>query len=305
MACYHPLRGYRSKSLSENGKRSIVFSAKQGYVDLPVSVPCGQCIGCRLERSRQWAMRCTHESTLYEDNCFITLTYDDKHLPADQSVNVRDFQLFMKRLRKRYGKAIRFFHCGEYGENFARPHYHACIFNHDFYDKKEWKQQCENTLYTSGELCELWPNGFSSLGAVTFESAAYVARYITKKVTGPRAAEHYKLLIVDKYGEISAHERKPEYTTMSRRPGIGKGWFDKWRTDVYPSDNIIMNGRTMKPPKYYDDQHEITYPSDHAKIRSKRIVKAKKHADNNTPDRLKVREIVQHARLQQLKRTIT
>ena len=129
MACYQPLKGYYSKSRNPNGKRNVVFNPQMGYRDRPVTVPCGQCIGCRLERSRQWAIRCYHEASMYERNSFVTLTYDDESLPLGGTLVFRDFQLFMKRLRKQYGAGIRFYACGEYGEKFGRPHYHVCLFN--------------------------------------------------------------------------------------------------------------------------------------------------------------------------------
>lgn len=301
MPCYRPLKGYRSKTVSSNGKRAIVFSHNEGYIDMPVQVPCGQCIGCRLERSRQWAIRCMHEASLYEDNAFITLTYADEYLPQDLSVNVREFQLFMKRVRKKYsGRKIRFYHCGEYGETYGRPHYHAILFNLDFSDKVLHQEKNGNRLYTSQTLEELWPYGYSTIGDVTFQSAAYVARYIMKKVTGEQAADHYEY--VDEYGEI--HQRAPEYTTMSRRPGIGKRWLEKFSSEVYPFDRVVVNGKEVKPPKYYDRQFELETPSKYSKIRSQRIVKAKQHKENNTKDRLRVREKVQQARLAMLPRTL-
>ena len=246
MPCYSPIKGYRSKVLSPNGKRTIVFKPNLGFVDPPVLVPCGQCCGCRLERSRQWAIRCTHEASLHENNCFITLTFNDDNLPSDKSLDVRHFQLFMKRLRKQFGSNIRYYHCGEYGEKFRRPHYHACIFNFDFPDKKIFKISNGHNLYTSVILSEIWPYGFSLIGDVTFQSAAYVARYIMKKVTGDLAKDHYEYIDPDT-GEII--NLKPEYTTMSRRPGLGKGWFEKYKSDVYPDDFVILNGKKMKPPK--------------------------------------------------------
>lgn len=297
MACYHPLQGYRSKILNPNGKRSIVFSQSNAHDDGIVTLPCGQCVGCRLERSRQWAIRCAHEASLYENNCFITLTYNNEHLPEDKSLDVTHYQKFMKRLRKRFGADIRFFHCGEYGENFGRPHYHACIFNFDFPDKKLWKITEGNNLYTSQILQGLWPFGFSSIGAVTFQSAAYVARYIMKKVNGAAADQHYEW-IDPETGEI--FWRKPEYTTMSRRPGIGKGWFDKYHADVYPDDFVLMNEKKMRPPKFYDSQFELLSPFEYDEIKHRREENSKKHFDNNTYERLQVREQVQNARLKQL-----
>lgn len=300
MPCFRPLKGYRSVLVNPaTGKRSIVFNARQGFVDMPVDLPCGQCIGCRLERSRQWAVRCVHEASLHPKNCFITLTYNDENLPKDRSLDVKHFQDFMKRLRFRFGSGIRFFHCGEYGEKFARPHYHACLFNFDFEDKKLWKTALGNRLYLSQALQELWPFGFSTVGDVTFESAAYVARYVTKKQTGDRAAAHYEWLNEDT-GELRS--RKPEYCTMSRRPGLAKGWFDKYSSDVYPSDYIVLRGRKMRPPKYYDRQFEVVFPSDFRKLVFKRKAEGKKRSMLEDWTRLAVREEVQELRFKQLKR---
>lgn len=302
MPCYYPLKGWRSAKPSESGKYPVVFNIKEAFVDLPVMVPCGQCVGCRLERSRQWAIRCTHEASLYEDNCFITLTYDDRHLPDDMSLRIRDFQLFMKRLRKRFGEGIRFYHCGEYGDRFGRPHYHACLFNFDFMDKYFWRRSPRGDfIYRSNILEELWPFGLSEIGAVTFESAAYVARYIMKKVNGDRADDHYSF-IHPETGEVTW--RSPEYTTMSRRPGIGRAWLDKFISDVYPGDFVVLRGVKMKPPRFYDSQFEILYPEEHEKIKTSRKRNAKRFVDNNTPDRLIVREKVQLAKLKTLSRPV-
>ena len=151
-------------------------------------VPCGQCIGCRLERSRQWAIRCVHEASLHTDNCFITLTYSPDCLPSDGSLNHDDFQKFFKRLRKHIApKKIRYYMCGEYGEDLqqpsklGRPHFHACLFGLDFDDKQLYIVRDDVKLYTSATLEKIWGKGFVTIGDVTFESAAYVARYIAKK----------------------------------------------------------------------------------------------------------------------------
>ena len=301
MPCYHPLEGFRSRERNPSGKHNIVFNINQGYRDLPVTVPCGQCIGCRLERSRQWAIRCVHEAQLYKRNCFITLTFSDEHLPSDNSLDVDHFQKFMKRLRKKFGPNIRYFHCGEYGENFGRPHYHACLFNHDFKDKIHWKTVNDQKLFVSKTLEELWPFGFSTIGDVTFESAAYVARYVTKKVTGEKAIHHYNDINYET-GEI-LQERKPEYVTMSRRPGIGKPWLEKFKTDVF-QDSVVLRGKELRPPKFYISQIEQTDPDVYKKIKNKRLRAGKENAHNNTRDRLDVRETIQLEKLKQLKRVL-
>lgn len=293
MVCYRPITGYRSRELTANGKRSIVFNPRDGYVDLPVTIPCGQCIGCRLERSRQWAMRCVNEASLYNDNCFITLTYNDDNLPADLSLDKTHFQKFMKRLRKKYGNNIRYLHCGEYGTLNARPHYHACIFNFDFPDKKLWSVRSGVSLYRSDSLEQLWPYGFATVGEVTFESAAYVARYVLKKVTGDAAEDHY-------------NGRQPEYITMSRRPGIGREWLTKYVDDVYNNDKLVIrNDLICRPPKYYDYIYDNFLGGDIQKIKLNRMKELRKIDPAELErDRLEVKEEVKARKLEKLVRPL-
>ena len=226
---------------------------------------------------------------------------DDDHLPEDRSLRLSDFQKFMKRLRKSIApKRVRFFHCGEYGDELGRPHYHACLFGHDFNDKELWTVVRDDPLYVSNNLNDLWPFGFSTLGDVTFRSAAYVARYATKKRTGDLGRDHY--LVVDERGEI--HERAPEYATMSKRPGIGQPWLDKYERDVYPRGYVVVNGRKVRPPKYYDDQFELASVEAARKMKGNRVRKAKMFSGDQTPDRLAVRHKVQQERHKLLKRTL-
>lgn len=295
--CFSPLTGYRAKTVNEKtGKRRIVFNPNEGFADLPIEVPCGQCIGCKLERSRQWAIRCMHEASMHDENIFITLTYAPEHLPASGSINRKHFQTFMKKYRQylwrkrkkgTQGTKIRYYHCGEYGENFGRPHYHALIFGHDFPDKIHVSGDEEHKLFKSKELDKIWGLGSTLIGAVTFDSAAYVARYVMKKISGPNAREHYEH-INKQTGEIT--DLEPEYTTMSRRPGIGREWYEKYKKEVYPDDFVIVNGRKMKPPKYYQQFFEIDEKEQYLEYQKTQRAKIKKQKPNNTPERLKVRE---------------
>ena len=309
MPCYGPLKGYRGP-LNKNGKRPIVFNRRFAAMPLEfVDVPCGQCVGCRLERSRQWAMRCMHEVSLYDDNCFITLTYDDDALEnwrdrgiashSRYSVNVREFQLFMKRLRKQIGADVRVFYCGEYGAKFGRPHYHAILFNYDFADKYAWSKSNDQVLFRSATLEKAWTFGYSSIGTATFESAAYCARYILKKVTGDRADGHYTR-IDPSTGEV--FENTPEFARMSK--GIGKGWYERFRRDAYPHDKVWLRGRWMRPPKYYDGLYEVEMPGDMARIKQERKAAASAHTDDQTSRRLRDREKVQLSRLERLPRSM-
>lgn len=303
MPCYSPLVGYRSKELTAKNKRKIVFNVKYALDDSEVTIPCGQCIGCRFEKSRQWALRCVHEASLHEENCFITLTYDPEHLPKSNSLDKSHFQKFMKRLRKKYtGKSIRFYQCGEYGDLNARPHYHACLFGHDFHDKTH-HQTTKNgdKLYTSQLLDKIWGKGFCTIGELNFKTAAYCARYIMKKINGEQADAHYRY-VNEKTGE--EHQIIPEYTTMSRRPGVAANWYKSFKTDVYPSDEVIINGRAMQPPKYYDTLLEQENPFLYDDIKHDRLQNADKHAYDNTPERLHVKHKVKQAQAKLLNRTL-
>ena len=278
MPCYRPLRAYRSAKVNPTGKRSLVFSprgAESSDLTDQISLPCGQCIHCRLEKSRQWAMRLLHESTLYQNNCFITLTYSDENLPLNGSIDPSHPVLFMKRLREKYGPNIRSYGCAEYGEKLQRPHYHLCLFNHDFHDKKPFNQKHwgnnDHRLYNSNSLESLWNLGHSSVGAFSFETAAYVARYVTKKITGDAAASHYES--TNAYtGEIT--ERLPERAVcVSRRPGIGREWYNKFGKYLRDHDFAIINGKKMRPAKYYDRLFDLANPDEFQEIKNRRKIK--------------------------------
>lgn len=267
-----------------------------------LQLACGQCVGCRLERSRQWAVRCMHEAQLSKANCFATLTYRPECVPPGGSLRYRDFQLFMKRLRKAAGKRVRFYMCGEYGEQFARPHFHACLFGYDFPDKLYWgKSPGGAALYRSALLERLWPHGFSSVGAVTFESAAYVARYVMKKITGQMAEDHYRV-VDEETGEVFA--RVPEFNRMSLRPGIGADWLDRFRSDVFPHGAVVVNGRECRPPRYYDKKFREFDALAAEDMDFGRHLEARAAFEDNTDARLKVKEQVARARLERLKRSI-
>jgi len=308
MPCYRPLKAYRANHVNESGKRGIVFKAKDGFVDMPIDLPCGRCIGCRLERSRQWAMRCVHEASMYEENSFVTLTYNNESLPKDRSLDVRHLQLFFKRLRKSEPeKKIRFFACGEYGEKTRRPHYHAIIFNHSFPDKRHLSGSGPDALYYSPTLDKVWGNGHTSVGSVTFESAAYVARYIVKKVLGDAAEEHYWWFDRETAEWFSL---KPEFAVMSRggrgrgSGGIGKTWLDDFKDDLYIKDYVHMRGVPMNAPRYYDKLLERMDPARLRYLKDQRVKSAKRNKDDNTYERLVAKEKVKFAQLTQLKREL-
>ena len=326
MPCYSPLKGWRDV---ETG--GIVFKASRKAYET-MEVACGQCLGCRLDHSRHWAMRIIHESCLHEysgGNSFITLTYRDKaactedefrsgfFIPDSWSLNKKHFQDFMKRLRSRYpDKEIRFFHCGEYGNicrhksevkdcaicTVGRPHYHAVLFNHTFDDLEVIGTNQGRVLYSSPTLAEIWKYGHVQVGDVTFESAGYVARYSLKKITGNLAEDHY--VSVDEDGRL--HYLEPEYITMSRRPGIAKDWYDKYVSDIFPSDEVPVPGAGVFKgvPRYYEKLLEADNPHMLESIKELRQVFMAAHADDYTPERLMSRYKVKKAQSAMLKRTM-
>lgn len=309
VACFHPLTGRRQV----DGTLKVL---KEKYLDryLPsplIQVACGQCIGCRQERARQWAVRCMHEAQTVESegwkqnppvlrsSCFITLTYNKKHLPADCGLDVEHWQKFAKRLRHTIGP-FRFLHCGEYGEDSYRPHYHAILFGEDFsWDRKPLKMSGQYQLYESPTLTKCWGKGFANIGDFSFDTANYVAGYVLKKQTGPHAEGYYERFDIIT-GEV--YEIRAPYNTMSRNPGLGSKWFKKFKTDVYPSDEVRINGRKTRPPSYYDNLLDREDPKALELIKLTRQSKAKKYAHNNTYERLRVREACRKQKLNKFTR---
>ncbi len=308
MPCYYPIDGWRSKSPNENGKYPIVFIRSGAQQDDPLTIGCGRCIGCKLERSRQWAMRCTHEASLHQDNCFITLTYDEKHLPNNASLDKNEWRLFMKRLRRHlYPQKIRFFACGEYGTNtditsldlIGRPHYHAILFGIDLhtthpdgrYNDKYLIQETDTTkLYTSELLQKIWPKGYSTVGECTFQSAAYIARYCLKKITGDESVLHYA-------GRI------PEFSTQSRRPGIARRWFEKYRHDL-DKGFVTAKGVKLPPAAYYKNLYKEHYGDEYTYLQERNRQKIDPYDPELSLNRLRVKEKLKLLKIKQLKRQI-
>ncbi|AXL14604.1 replication initiator protein [Microviridae sp.] len=323
MPCYKPLQGWRLKIPNESGKHSISFKSPSVNTPPDVEVPCGRCIGCRLEYSRQWALRCMHESQLHDENCFLTLTYSPDNIPecddngvyAPGTVVKRDWQLFLKRLRKKLEpKKIRFYMAGEYGEKpsseykkFGHPHYHSIVFG--WYPPERGKNNkldlepvstsaSGDTVYRSEMLEKIWGKGHVYVGSVSFESAAYVARYVTKKINGELSEEHYQDWNPDGTKLVSL---SPEFSLCSRRPGIAKKWFQKYQKDLHKGF-ITVRGIKMQAAKYYDGLLEEANPTVYAELKEQR---KKMALENKEPDsRLKVREKLKRKKLKLLPRTL-
>jgi len=228
-----------------------------------------------------------HETKSHNLNLFLTLTYNDEHLPEGGTLVKRDLQLFMKRLRKEYGEGIRFFACGEYGDRNLRPHYHLILFNSPDVDLVKVKETSRGDyLYTSKQLSAVWsvdgkPIGNVIIGMVDFNSAAYVARYNMKKINGDKADDFYT--VVDGNGVIT--RRATEFLLMSRRPGIGRKWYEIHGDETYAHDNLVSNYKLVRPPRYYDNLRDATDPKRMAAIKAQRRSAALAIEDRRNVDR--------------------
>ena len=250
--------------------------------DERIQLACGQCIGCRLDRSRSWALRCHHEAMSHERVSFLTLTYAQD----PWTLRHEDFQLFMKRLRKRLGLPIRFYMAGEYGSVYdhrgnkipgllGRPHYHCILYGYDFPERElHGRSNTGFDMYNARLLDECWKGYDDALGHAvvqdfSIEAAAYVARYCTKKVNGELADEHYVRINTDT-GEV--RRVAPEYNRMSNRPGIGSRWLLHYgKTDLYPKDFVtVKDGDRFRPPRYYDKLMEEIDPELMEKVKARR-----------------------------------
>lgn len=251
-------------------------------------IPCGRCVGCRLEYSRQWAIRCVDEYEYDGKGLFITLTYDMDHIPLKEYKGVdlfdfpplvgfkygfllkKDLQDFHKRLRKYlFGNGqgdLRYFCCGEYGGQTFRPHYHGVYFNIGFDTFDDWVLISRNkgqALYTSEKLACIWSKGNIIVGNVTFESCAYVARYVLKKQGSCRSEK-----------PPPPAKDYPEFVIMSRRPAVGRLAFEKNHSEIFKQGEIFLKRSDgsvyrVKPPKRYSEYEKTLFPDEFKEYKSK------------------------------------
>lgn len=342
MSCYHPLKAFRIGIHPNTGKPRYKITSYDinwirltsdgtwqcytdgvpfgDYVSDSIDIPCGKCIGCRLAYSRDWANRCMLEASYHDECHFLTLTYDDAHLPENDIVDMRtgevkqspvhtlvprDLQLFMKRLRKNSGQELRFFACGEYGSSTHRPHYHLIVFGLHLDDLTVLKSNFRGELYYRSSLVEkCWTYGYSMVCDVSWDTCAYVARYVVKKIKGAAAELYTDFNIV------------PPFVRMSLKPGIGRLYYDDHKDNIYKYDKIVMStdkgGRVFRPPRYYDKLYDLEYPSDMDVIKQRRSAVAENikinklnKTDVDYLDYLSIEEDTLTARLGEIKERST
>ena len=273
--CANPLyRVLLPASVTGTGVQWRTLTANQfliykAYALDSFSVPCGNCQACRIAIAKEWTGRIMMECSEHPNNWFLTLTYDDSHVPIKRglcletgeyleelSLNKPDVQKFLKRLRKRwkthYGEEnIRFYCAGEYGDDTDRPHYHICLFNLDIKDLEEYptKNALGQQYYVSKEVEEVWGMGNVRIGELTSMSAGYTARYVMKKWKGKKGAEEW----------AANHIKEREFALMSRKPGIGSEYFErnkeKMLTDGFIMVPALEGAYRATTPKSYVYRH--------------------------------------------------
>lgn len=277
MPCYHPILAYDNTDYSFNPeKMDIVFNSKDyrfnpDYAERQgrlLQLPCRHCVGCRLDHSKSWANRILLEQRYHDSSYFVTLTYDDEHLPygygTDSSTGEivsthatlvkADLQKFFKRLRKVTKQKISYYSAGEYGSQTFRPHYHCIIFGLKLDDLKQIRRNFNNEPYfVSPTIEKVWPFGIHVIGNVTMQSAAYVARYTLKKATHNYSKEYYEIAGIE-----------PEFQTISSKPAIGRRFYDdnidKFKYGTF-SVSTPTGGVKMTMPEYFRKKYREIDPS--------------------------------------------
>lgn len=301
MSCRKPIEAYRSVLPDSDGKYSLKFHEPSGGDYQKVELPCRKCMGCRRAQTLQWAVRCTNEASQHEDNMFLNLTFDEQNIPENHSLDPRHWQLFMKRLRKSIApKKIRYFAVGEYGSpsdlrydhlvgnTIGRPHYHALIFGHRFPDLINAGSGNSGEQLFESEICtDLWGQGNVKIGQVNFASAAYVAGYCTKKLSGTPAEAHY---VFTDPATGTVHTVKPEFCLSSNRPAIGLGFYQEFIDDYKRNGFQYTSKGKCSIPNYYLRKMEESDPQIWEDIQARKIEFALSNLDDNTEERLAVKE---------------
>lgn len=292
MACENPQRAYqRATGGPLTFYRPNTYEAATTW--RAYDLPCGVCILCRQQQATEWGIRIAHEAQRWETSCFVTLTYSDENLPLYGSLNYKDLTKFWKRLR--HIGDLRYYAVGEYGDETQRPHYHACIFGHDFSHGRTILRDDPNLLWTNKELEKAWGLGNVSVGALNFATAQYTASYVLKKL---RTGQQY-VRIDEETGELIPLEQPRSF--MSKN--LGRDWWNKFGGHAIAHDFVVIDGRQMKPPKAYDRWLKATNEVKFNQMKQKRKEKAPKlTAQSSEQNRARARNA--HARAKKKSKSV-
>jgi len=302
MPCTRPIRARRDLDGGITLLKGVPDARLFGGGTKPeLELPCGHCLDCKIRRSQDWATRATHEAEQHLSNCFLTLTFSDEGLalrelqhgthPYDLAMG--DWQRFAKRLRKE--TKFRYFQVGEYGDDEKRPHYHALIFGEDFRgDGEQWTDEKGHPAWLSRTVEKCWPYGFHELKELTPETVNYVCRYVQKKLWGEKLKSSLERIDCETGESVTV---RPELASMSRRPGIGHKWWEKYGKEVFPDDFVVLKGKKVPVPRYYMTQLEKENQELHELVKEERCKSAAGRVADNIPERRLVREKVTKGRV--------
>jgi len=296
MACFEPLQGFKRR---DNG--GIGWSLRDVWADVPMTAPCGKCIGCVNRKKRDWSVRMAHEAQMHDQAWFVTPTYDEEHVPKTGTLEMDDGSKFIRSIRKaRKGEKISYYLAGEYGGQTKRPHYHIALFGLSLDDLETNGSTKKGAALRSPWLEKRWGKGFAPVSELTPASAAYVAGYVRKKEASKEEREAEWERYYSDTGEIISVT--PETARMSNRPAIGKRWIEKYWREVYlAGDFVVMGGREVAPPLYYDTWLEENQPEVWRGIEASR--KEKLDPGEYTERRLQTKKVCMEARANLKRRT--
>jgi len=274
MPCFRPVTCWKPP---DGGP--VQFVEKRDHRE--IEIPCGQCIGCRINRQQMWAFRCLAEASLHPSNWFATLTYAPERLPPRGELRHRDWQLFAKRVRRSLGP-FRYLMCGEYGEQTQRPHYHALLFGLDIPDVDRFSVRRGYPIFRSEKLTQLWGRGIVELGSVTPQSARYCSGYVLKDCSAPKVLD-------EETGELVS--LKAPYGRFSLKPGLGDAWIRRYYPEVFAHGACFSYDKKFRIPDRFKTILDDIDPDAYADLEERAVEKALNSPDN-TRARLAVRERV-------------
>lgn len=315
MSCFYPKLAFYNNSIKQRIKwttsdyysNSFLGTPKHplGPQWVPIPMPCGKCLDCNLKRSREMATRCVHEAKMHSEqnrsSCFVTLTYSPENLPPGNNFDFSHTDQFMRALRRKY-KGIKSYGCAEYGDENGRAHYHLLLFGIFPKDAYHWRNspnpRMSCPLYRSPQFEEFWPYGQIEIGHLTFQSSAYVCRYVMKK---HRVSKEQTEAELKKFAEKAI--------CISRRPGIGRTYIEKYWPEIYANSAVLIPGPNdtivkARIPRYYDKVAEQLKVIDLDKIKAERILKAQENKADLTRERMAVKAIFKAEQIKSLKRSI-
>lgn len=268
-----------------------------------VTLPCGLCFGCRMDNARMWSLRMMHEARYHENNFFVTLTYDDASLPPDADLRYRDLRLFFVNARHHFqtaAKPFKYFACGEYGDKTLRPHYHFAGFDFKIDDLRPFKQTASGWYFLSESLRSIWKHGHVIVAPLQWDCAAYIARYVTKKMHGSNLRD--KGTFDPDTGELDLYTIERAFQSK----GLGLPFYEDHHDEIWDLDACLFKGQYLvKPPRYYFKQLEKSDPVKASLIKEKRMADKPLVVIDETRDKELLYEMeARRLQMQTLKRSL-